>query len=195
MFTWALSAWFVEVEDPPVLQWAAGLTPARWGQHSLHPPTFQRPSYPWSLPLGPRLWRNQEQRTWEKNGKIQYMCMWPLWVRIKHLDGWVNQLKKIQKRNLSLIYISIHGWIWVSRLVTVALSGRAQFLRHPAHSRQSRTPRWRCRTGSDSELWSEPHRWGRHSDWTTTGCRLEKVTKMKKCMIFLLNTDLKVGVL
>lgn len=131
----------------------------------------------------------------EKWKEIQYMCMWPLWVRIKHLDGWVNQLKKIQKRNLSLIYISIHGWIWVSRLVTVALSGRAQFLRHPAHSRQSRTPRWRCRTGSDSELWSEPHRWGRHSDWTTTGCRLEKVTKMKKCMIFLLNTDLKVGVL
>lgn len=115
-----------------------------------------------------------------KRKEIQYMCMWPLWVRIKHLDGWVNRLKKIQKRNLSLIYIFIHGWIWVSRPVTVALSGRAQFLRHPAHSRQSRTPRWRRRTGSDSELWSEPHRWRRHSDWTTTGCRLEKVTKRER---------------
>lgn len=63
---WAPSVWFVEAEEPPVPQSAAEPTPLGPARRSLCPPTFRRRRYPWSLPLGPHLWRNRGQRTWQK---------------------------------------------------------------------------------------------------------------------------------
>lgn len=56
---------------------------------------------------------------------------------------------------------------------TAAALGRALFPTRPESSSRSPTRHWRRKTGSGSELGSAPDRWGRCSDWTPPGCRLQ----------------------